>query len=73
MNEMKEFEYIGVMASMVAYYLLVTGNVLLGATIGIIASSCLILYFGTLKSWPSAGLQLYFICANMYGLYNLGI
>lgn len=70
---MKEFEYVGVMISMVAYYLLVTGHILIGATLGIIASACLIIYFGTIRSFPSLGLQFYFVCANLYGLYSLGI
>ena len=70
---MKEYEYIGVMCSVVAYMLIVTGNLNLGFTIGIIASSALIIYFTTIKSLPSIGLQFFFVCANMYGLTNLGI
>ena len=69
---MKEYEYIGVMCSIVAYYLIVTGNLTMGFTIGIIASSSLIIYFTTIKSLASLGLQFFFVCANMYGLSNLG-
>jgi len=69
---MKEYEYIGVMCSIVAYYLIVTGDLTMGFTIGIIASSALIIYFTTINSLASIGLQLFFVCANMYGLTQLG-
>jgi drug/metabolite transporter (DMT)-like permease len=68
---MKEFEYIGVMISVVAYYLIVTGELELGFTLGLLASSCLVAYFGYIKSVPSVMLQMFFICANIYGLYNV--
>ena len=70
---MKEFEYIGVMASIVAYLMIVTGNLSIGFMIGIVASLSLAFYFVTIKSIPSIGLQAFFICANMYGLSNIGI
>jgi nicotinamide riboside transporter PnuC len=68
---MKEFEYIGVMASIVAYCLIVSGNYAIGFQIGIVASFSLVCYFITIKSLPSMGLQLFFIAANIYGLLNL--
>ena len=68
---MKEFEYIGVMASIVAYCLIVSGNYAIGFEIGIIASFSLVCYFITIKSLPSMGLQFFFIGANIYGLINL--
>ena len=68
---MKEFEYIGVMCSIVAYVLIVTGNYDIGFKIGLIASSALVIYFAAIKSLPSVGLQVFFICANMYGLIRL--
>ena len=70
---MKEYEYLGVMASMVAYYLIATGSLTIGFKIGIIASLALLVYFVTIKSWGMLGLQLYFIGANILGLYKLGI
>lgn len=69
---MKEYEYIGVMCSVVAYLLIVTGNYELGFTLGIIASSSLVIYFTTIKSLASIGLQAFFVCANMYGITQLG-
>ena len=70
---MKEYEYLGVMASMVAYYLIATGSLTIGFKIGIIASVALVIYCISIKSWGMFTLQLYFICANIFGLYNLGI
>ncbi len=68
---MKEFEYIGVMASIVAYLLIVTGSYSIGFSIGIIASLSLSAYFITIKSLPSLALQVFFICANSYGIISL--
>jgi hypothetical protein len=68
---MKEFEYIGVMASVVAYLLIVTGSYSIGFSIGIVASLSLSLYFITIKSMPSLALQLFFIAANSYGIISL--
>ena len=70
---MKEFEYIGVMAAVIAYIMIVTGSLSTGFFIGAVASFSLVIYFITIKSWPSMGLQFFFICANIYGLSNLGI
>ena len=70
---MKEFEYIGVMISVVAYLLIVSGNLSLGFSLGIAASTSLAFYFITIRSFPSLGLQGFFVCANMYGLVNLGV
>jgi hypothetical protein len=72
-RKMKEFEYIGVMCSVVAYYLIVTGSLQLGFTLGALGSFCLVAYFASIKSMPSMGLQSFFICANIFGLYNLGV
>jgi len=69
--KMKEFEYIGVMASIVAYLLIVTGSYSMGFSIGIIASLSLSFYFITIKSLPSLGLQMFFIAANSYGIISL--
>ena len=68
---MKEFEYVGVMCSIVAYWLIVSGYYAIGFKIGLIASTALVIYFVTIKSIPSMGLQIFFICANMYGLVKL--
>jgi len=70
---MKEFEYIGVMAAVIAYIMIVTGSLSTGFFIGAVASFSLVIYFITIKSWPSMGLQFFFICANIYGLSNIGI
>jgi hypothetical protein len=69
---MKEFEYIGIMIAVVAYLMIVTGNLTLGFWLGIAASSSLAFYFITIKTFPSMGLQIFFVCANIYGLINLG-
>ena len=70
-RKMKEFEYIGVMASIVAYLLIVTGSYSIGFSIGIVASLSLSLYFITIKSMPSLALQVFFIAANSYGIVSL--
>ena len=70
---MKEYEYIGVMSAVVAYLMIVTGNLSTGFMLGAVASFSLLIYFITIKSWPSMGLQSFFICANIYGLSNIGI
>ena len=70
---MKEYEYIGVMAAIVAYIMIVTGSLSTGFMLGAVASFSLAVYFITIKSWASTGLQTFFICANIYGLYNIGI
>ena len=70
---MKEFEYIGVMAAVIAYIMIVTGSLSTGFFIGAVASFSLVIYFITIKFWPSMGLQFFFICANIYGLSNIGI
>ena len=70
---MKEYEYLGVMASMVAYFLIATGDLTIGFKIGIIASLALGFYCLTIKSWGMFSLQIYFICANILALYKLGI
>jgi energy-converting hydrogenase Eha subunit G len=72
-EQMKEYEYIGVMSAVVAYLMIVTGNLSTGFMLGAVASFSLLIYFITIKSWPSMGLQSFFICANIYGLSNIGI
>jgi energy-converting hydrogenase Eha subunit G len=72
-KQMKEYEYIGVMSAVVAYLMIVTGNLSTGFMLGAVASFSLLIYFITIKSWPSMGLQSFFICANIYGLSNIGI
>jgi energy-converting hydrogenase Eha subunit G len=69
---MKEFEYIGVMASIVAYLLIVNGVLSVGFAIGVVASLSLAFYFVTVDSPASVSLQLFFICANIYGLVKIG-
>ena len=69
---MKEYEYIGVMAAVIAYLMIVTGNLSTGFMVGAVASFSLAVYFITIKSLPSIGLQFFFICANIYGLFNVG-
>ena len=70
---MKEFEYIGVMAAVVAYCLIVTGYLSIGFMVGTAASLSLAFYFISIKSFPSLGLQMFFVCANIYGINNLGL
>ena len=68
---MKWLEYIGVSGSVIAYLLIVTGDLVNGFTLGALASVCLALYFYILRSFPSSILQLFFICANVFGLTRL--
>ncbi len=68
---MKILEYIGVTLAVVAYLLLVTGNLLDGFTVGAIASGFLAGYFITIASPASVSLQIFFIGANIYGMFNL--
>jgi len=68
---MKEFEYVGILLTIFAYTMLVTGNLYLGFIVGLLGNICLIAYFAEIKSTPTAWLQVFFVCANAYGVVSL--
>ena len=68
---MKEYEYVGILLTMFAYTMLVTGNLYLGFVVGLLGNVALIAYFAEIKSTPSAWLQTFFVFANAYGIVSL--
>jgi hypothetical protein len=68
---MKEYEYVGILLTVFAYTMLVTGNLYLGFVVGLLGNICLIAYFAWIKSLPTAWLQAFFVCANCYGIVSL--
>lgn len=69
---MRHYEYIGTLIAVVAYLNIVAGVLTTGFVLGVLASSLLALYFVSIKSYASMGLQFFFICANIFGIVNLG-
>ena len=70
---MKEYEYAGTIITMFAYCMVVSGNIELGCTIGLLGNFALICFYGAKKLIPTVGLQFFFVGANIYGIYNAGI
>ena len=70
---MREYEYIGVLLTMAAYAILVQGDLHTAFLVGIMANVVLAIFFLSSKLFAMLGLQFYFTCANIYGLYNLGV
>lgn len=70
---MKKIEYLGVILTMLAYMLVVTGWLEEGFELGIISQMLLGIYFYKIRSFATLGLQSFFVCANIYGLVNLGV
>lgn len=70
---MKDYEYVGILLTIFAYAMIVSGNLFLGFAVGLLGNFALIIYFVSVPSFPTATLQAFFVCANSYGLYNLGI
>jgi len=70
---MKEYEYVGVMLAVAAYVLIVMGYLENGFFLGCLASTMLASYFYMIRLIPSFLLQVFFICANIYGLVNIGV
>ncbi len=68
---MKEYEYVGILLTIFAYTMIVTGNLYLGFVVGLLGNICLIAYFAWIKSTPSAWLQAFFVFANSYGIISL--
>jgi len=69
---MKLLEYLGVLITMVAYAIIVHGNLQAGFIVGILGNFVLGAYFVKAKLNGLLSLQIYFLCANIYGLYNWG-
>lgn len=68
---MKEFEYVGVLCAVFGYLLIVMGSLHVGFWIGLTSSICLFVYFISIKSFATVGLQSFFICANIYGIFTV--
>lgn len=64
-------DYVGTGLAMVSYMLIVNGYLLPGFGIGIIASACMLLVAIVAQLHGLKWLQLFFIAANIYGVYNL--
>ena len=61
---MKEYEYVGILLTIFAYTMLVTGNLYLGFVVGLLGNIALIAYFAEIKSMPTVWLQAFFLFAN---------
>ena len=70
-KNMKEFEYVGILLTVFAYTMLVTGNLYLGFVVGLLGNVALIAYFAEIKSMPTVWLQAFFVGANSYGIVSL--
>ena len=65
---MREYEYVGVMLTMFAYLMIVTGNLQLGFIIGLAGNFALFVFAYSQKLKGILGLQFFFACANIYAL-----
>jgi len=70
---MREYEYVGVLLTMAAYAILVQGDLHTAFLVGIFGNLILGIFLMSKKLFGLLGLQFYFACANIYGLYNLGV
>lgn len=67
---MKEYEYVGVLLTMFAYIMIVTGNLQLGFIIGLAGNIALFAFAYSKKIMGILGLQIFFACANIYALIH---
>lgn len=68
---MKAYEYIGVMITMAAYYLIMTGDFETGIYLGMLGNIVLGIFLMSRKLFGLLGLQFYFFIANIIGLGKL--
>jgi len=69
-KELKTFEYLGVALAAIGFTLLSAGIYLPGFVIGFFSCLILIPYFQIRYQFGLAILQFYFLCANIYGIFN---
>jgi len=67
---MKKFEYIGVMLAAVGFTCLSIGYLFAGFIIGFASCVFLIVFFKYNKMNGLLALQLFFLCANILGIFN---
>jgi len=67
---MKKFEYIGVLLAAVGFTCLSVGYLFIGFIVGFASCVFLIVYFNYYKMNGLLALQFYFLCANVYGIFN---
>jgi len=67
---MKAFEYIGVSLAAVGFSCLSLGYMLAGFILGLLSCLFLIIFFKHNKMNGLLSLQLFFLCANILGIYN---
>ena len=67
---MKYLEYIGVYLAAFGFTLLSAGYYKLGFTLGFFSCILLIPFFMLNKNYGLMCLQIYFACANIYGIVN---
>jgi len=63
-------EYIGVLLAAIGFTCLSTGYMLVGFILGLISCLFLIVYFYIFNMRGLLALQFYFLCANVYGIFN---
>ena len=67
---MKKFEYIGVTLAAIGFTMLSLGYLFAGFMTGFVSCVFLIIYFNHFKMNGLLALQFYFLCANIYGIFN---
>ena len=67
---MKKLEYIGVLLAAVGFSCLSFNIPLVGFGLGLISCMFLIIYFKYNNMQGLFLLQIYFLCANIYGIFN---
>ena len=66
----KPLEYIGVGFAAVGFGMLANNMLLFGFVSGTLSCICLIPYFHVMGQKGLFSLQIYFLCANILGMYN---
>jgi len=67
---MKKFEYIGVTFAAVGFTSLSSGYLLMGFLLGVVSCLFLITYFKLVKMNGLLALQIFFLFANLNGIFN---
>ena len=67
---MKLWEYFGVGLAIAGFSMLTIGYLFTGFTVGLLSCFVLIPFFGYVRLYGMMGLQIFFICANILGMYN---
>jgi len=67
---MKVLEYIGVLLAAVGFSCLSVGYLFIGFIVGLLSCGFLIVFFNYNKMNGLLALQVFFLCANILGIFN---